>query len=110
MTATERASLADTLLQLTKDLKLSVEAGNIDNLQVLQEKHERVTKMLFTDPDLEDEGREAWISVVREVQILNQELIGIVKQARDSAGHELADLRRMRKAESTYADVYGGNL
>lgn len=97
--------LAAELLELTKRLKASVETGSVDDLESLQQERERVMRALFNGLDGVN-WRPGWISVVQEVQALNQELVALARSARDTAGRELASLKRMRRAESAYVDTY----
>lgn len=103
-----REPLAESLLELTRSLKRSIQAGDVEQMELLQSQRIEIMKALFVEvgQDSGEDGR--WVSLVRQVQALNQELIGLAKQARDATGRELAGLRRMRKAESSYVQIFDG--
>ncbi|WP_045226149.1 flagellar protein FliT [Methyloterricola oryzae] len=106
MTTIERDALAEALIETTLHLRHAIESGEPDALESLQSKRVVILKALFSDLDDADFSEGRWLELVRKVQVLNRELVELAQQARDKAGHELANLRRMRKAESNYSKIY----
>lgn len=110
MATVEREALAEALVNLTLHLKRVMEDGDVEALESLQSKRVAILRALFSDLDDAVASEENWLELVRKVQVLNQELVELAKRCRDDAGHELANLRRMRKAESNYAEIYQGTF
>lgn len=110
MTTIEREALAEGLVNLTLHLKRAIEGGDVEALESLQSKRVDILKALFSDLDDTGASEGHWLELVLKVQVLNRELVELAKQARDVAGHELANLRRMRKAESNYAEISQGTF
>lgn len=108
MNTVKRCELAESLLELTLNLKRSLESRELGDMSALQEQRAKLMQALFAGSVWDEGEDQRWISVVQQVQTLNQELLGLAKQAREAIGEELAVLRRTRRAESKYAEIYDG--
>lgn len=104
ITAVQRKSWADDLLNLTTAMLCLLESGQeLGGLDEMEVERERLVAAIFTDLESDCVGDGAWIAALHEVQALNDQLVGRSIEERDRASRELLTFMRAQKAGSAYA-------
>jgi len=103
--AIDRRRVAEELLHLSKEMLSAMRENRWEELAEMQERRERVIAALFDDLTPGCVSDDDWISIVRDVQVLNGALVELALRERDRAAGELTSFKASRKADAAYLDV-----
>jgi hypothetical protein len=101
MTDTVRQRLAG-LLELADRMQAHAAANDWDEVARLREGFQQCAEALFAQQISRDQAP-ALADIVRRVSAINNEVIALCRDARNTQGRELDDLRQGRRAINSYS-------
>lgn len=93
---------AARLLDLTQAMLKAAESGGWDEFELQEQQRSAMLKLVFDDQAIEEAVKRQLIDIIKEIQLIDETIINLIRQQRDQAAEELRHLKHARESDKAY--------
>ncbi len=92
----------DQLINLTQAMLATATSDNWDEFEVLESQRRTMLELVFNDQAIEESLKLHLTDVIKEIQLIDQDITHLIMQQRDLAAEELRHLRHAQQGNKAY--------
>jgi hypothetical protein len=93
---------AHQLLDLTQAMLAAAKSDNWDEFELQEQQRSALLEMVFSSQTLEQSARLHKANMIKEIQLIDNAITGLIRQQRDQAAEELRHLKHAREGNKAY--------